>query len=284
MVKIFDIILILCAVGLIVIISTNYKYFIKTKQLISNNGFRFISIISLLILLFLYILYLSQPSQIVLDPIQIEAKIPAGETSAKFLSIKYMGVSEENISLNFTESNYWNFTYKKYSEQIKYDEIKLSRFELMINVHANATPGEYRSEINFIQNDKIIEDIPILITILPKAQYHVDVNDITNVNLSDWFKLRVTITNTGESPVYGINIAINKSESNSSIFNFSEAEQNMTTDLLVKDAQFVTDWWIGTNNRNSPINTSWQPVRFNITTANAGNQTPVTMIKIEKNS
>ena len=275
---IFCIILLLCISSLIVLILNEDTCFIKTRQLISDRGFILVSILSLFLFLFLYILYISQPLQIILDPIQLETKIPAGEISVKSLSIKYMG--DGNISLNCPKSDYWNFTCKDH-EKLEYNEMKVLRFKLIINVHSNATPGEYRSEINLIQNTKIIKDIPILITILPKAQYHVDINEISKVNLSDWFKLRVTITNTGESPVYGVNIIINKSESNSSSFNFSEAGQNMTSDLLVKNAQFVTDWWIGTNNS---INTSWEPVQFNITSANAGNQTVVTMIKIEKKS
>lgn len=245
----------------------------KTINLLSENSLGITITGSIILVFLLLILYIHSPPQIFVKPQKIEAIVPAGDSIIRAISIGNMGSSDKNVSINLTESieNWVNLAQKDFiinSEQIK-------NVNFSINIPLQTPLGDYRGAIKVIYKNNTVTEIPILLTVQPQAQFQATISVPNRVNKTDYFKVKINIKNIGESPIYGIKIKINKN--NTTGLNLSEVEEEKNIGLLSKNVEFSTELWIKANE------TDWQTLTIDIKSNNAGNQTIITKIKVNKN-
>lgn len=210
---------------------------------------------------------MSKP-QIFVEPQTFETKISAGELQSGAISIKNLGFSNKNISIR---SEYINWIIIDSKDITIYPE-QSNIINFSINVPLDTTLGEYRGIINISYENFTIKEIPVKLTVLPRAQFQSIVNAPEKINKTDNFNVKINIKNMGESPVYGIKIRMN---GNITELFLSQVEKEKYIDLLPKNAEFTTNWWFEANL------TGWKIIAFDINSTNAGNQTIITKVKVE---
>ncbi len=254
-------------------------YLSRIRDCLSENGIWLSLTFIIILFLLLEIFFIYPPQQIVVEPQKYEETIPAGGSLVKTFSIKYLGISNETISVNITKpfENWINI-----SRDFKIDSEQTKIINFSIKVPLGTSSGEYRGAIKINQTNNTIAEIPISLIVQPQAQFQVTTETPAGVNISDWFKIKVTLKNIGDSPVYGIKIRVNESDTTG--LNLSEIKDEKIIDLLPKTVEYPTDWWTKINKTEWPelkANGDWPTIRFDINSTNAQNQTLITKIKVE---
>jgi hypothetical protein len=207
------------------------------------------------------------------EPKKIDATIPAGDLQAGAILIKNLGSYPENVNVSFNNESWINMQEEDFNFSIDSGQIRIINYH--IQVPLNASVGNYTKIIQINNSNNDIAEIPVLINVLPPAQFQATIDAPEDINGTGYFKVELYIENVGDSPVYGVNLSLNTSPE---LYPDSEEEKNKTISLITIGANLSREWWINVTN----LTVGWQTVQVNINSSNAGNQTVTTKINISQ--
>ncbi len=248
------------------------RYLDIFRKCLSENALEITAYFIMILFIMLFFFNIFPPQQIVVEPQKFVEKIPAGDSLVKSFSIRYIDGTDKTLSINIDDT-IKDWINVAHSDITNSEKARIIDFSITIPPHTPS--GEYRGSIiiNTAQTNKTIAAIPVLLIVQPGAQFQASIGDIPGkVNISDWFKVKINIKNTGDSPVYGIRIRQDKS--NNIGLDLPEIEDGKIIDLPSKGAEFSTELWVKANA------TDWQTMQFDISSNNAGNQTLIAKINV----
>lgn len=222
--------------------------------------------------------YYHPPPQIVsvVEPQEFKVTIPAGDSINRTISIKNIGISMISISIMNDMNDSWINGLNITSEIIPQEKQKY--FNFLIKVPSNTTSGEYRRAITISFENKTdiyknYKEIPIILNVTPKAQFRATIYAPFEVNTSD-FKVNVGIENTGNIPIYGVNLSINSG--NTTSLDIDDVKnKNKSIAWIPSNTAISNEWLMKVKNK-----TGWETIQVNINSSNAGNQIITTRVNL----
>ncbi|TAN35952.1 MAG: hypothetical protein EPN24_06840 [Candidatus Methanoperedens sp.] len=107
----------------------------------------------------------------------------------------------------------------------------------------------------------------------PKAQFRATIYAPFEVNTSD-FKVNVGIENTGNIPIYGVNLSINSG--NTTSLDIDDVKnKNKSIAWIPSNTAISNEWLMKVKNK-----TGWETIQANINSSNAGNQIITTRVNL----
>ncbi|MCZ7380631.1 MAG: hypothetical protein O8C64_03525 [Candidatus Methanoperedens sp.] len=243
----------------------------KFRKFLWKNAF--VALLAIFILLFLLLVGIHNiisPPLLYVEPQKYEEKISAGDSLIRTISITNRGIFEKKILIKIDSIENWVNLSRK---ELMINSEQTENVNFSVNIPLQMRVGEYRGDIEIIYENNTVREIPISLIVQPPAQFQATIDAPEKVNKTDYFKIKITIKNIGESPVYGINIRLK--ESSITDINLSKVEKEKTIDFLSKNTEFTTEWRFEANK------IGWHSIQFDINSNNARNQTIITEVKVE---